>query len=73
MTPVIHQTPARRGVVVVGLITAFIDVQKKIEVQSSTLGCCGPKNKLKLNGITAFFRWMYSGLSSLLLAGATSL
>jgi hypothetical protein len=23
MTPVIHQTPARRGVVVVGLITAF--------------------------------------------------
>jgi hypothetical protein len=28
-----------------------IDVQKKIEVQSSTLGCCGPKNKLKRNGI----------------------
>jgi hypothetical protein len=23
--------------------------------------------------VTAFFRWMYSGLSSLLLAGATSL
>jgi hypothetical protein len=29
MTPVIHQTPARRGVVVVGLITAFYRCSEK--------------------------------------------